>query len=68
LLTDMRAHLRRPIARVLGDDDPDLDLRVDFAPAFLIFRSLIGDQPPDPDDLARRLCALAIGTPAPSIT
>jgi AcrR family transcriptional regulator len=68
LLTDMRAHLRRPIARVLGDDDPDLDLRVDFAPAFLIFRSLIGDQPSDPDDLARRLCALVIGTPAASLT
>ena len=40
LLTEMRDQLRRPIARVLGDDDPDLDLRVDLAPAFLIFRTL----------------------------
>src|SRR5207342_1732007 len=41
LLTDMRDQLRRPIARVLGADDPDLDLRVDLAPAFIIFRTLV---------------------------
>ena len=64
LLSDMRDQLRRPIARVLGDDDPDLDLRVDLAPAFLIFRTLVGDQPVDPDDLARRLCALVLGSVA----
>jgi AcrR family transcriptional regulator len=62
LLTEMRAQLRRPIARVVGDDDPDLDLRVDIAPAFLIFRTLIDDVPLDPDDLARRLCALVVGS------
>jgi AcrR family transcriptional regulator len=60
LLTEMRDQIRRPIARVLGDDDPDLDLRVDIAPAFLIFRTLIDDRPVDPDDLARRLCALVL--------
>jgi AcrR family transcriptional regulator len=65
LLTEMRDQIRRPIARVLGDDDPDLDLRADLAPAFLIFRSLIDDQPVDPDDLARRLCALVLGSVAP---
>jgi AcrR family transcriptional regulator len=61
LLTELRDQLRRPIARVLGDDDPDLDIRVDIAPAFLIFRTLIDDRPVDPDDLARRLCALVLG-------
>ena len=66
LLTEMRDQLRRPIARVLGDDDPDLDLRVDLAPAFLIFRTLIDDRPVDPDDLARRLCALVLGSVTPS--
>ena len=66
LLTDMRAQLRRPIARVLGADDPDLDLRADLAPAFLIFRALVGDKPIDPDDLARRLCALVLGSVTPS--
>jgi AcrR family transcriptional regulator len=62
LLTEMRDQIRRPIARVLGEDDPDLDLRVDIAPAFLIFRTLIDDRPVDPDDLARRLCALVLGS------
>jgi AcrR family transcriptional regulator len=62
LLTEMRAQLRRPIARVVGEDDPDLDLRVDLAPALLIFRTLIDDAPADPDDLARRLCALVLGS------
>jgi AcrR family transcriptional regulator len=68
LLTEMRDQLRCPIARVVGDDDPDLDLRVDLAPAFLIFRTLIDDRPVDPDDLARRLCALVLGSVAPAIT
>jgi AcrR family transcriptional regulator len=64
LLTEMREQLRRPIARVVGDDDPDLDLRVDIAPAFLIFRALIDDQAADPDELADRLCALVVGSVA----
>ena len=62
LLTEMRAQLRRPIARVLGEDDPDLDLRADLAPALLIFRTLVDDRPCDPDELARRLCALVLGS------
>ncbi len=66
MLADTREHLRRPIARVVGDDDPDLDLRVDLAPAFLIFRMLIDDRPADPDELARRLCALVLGTVSPA--
>jgi AcrR family transcriptional regulator len=68
LLTDMRAHLRRPIARILGEEDPDLDLRVDLAPAFFIFRTLVDDRAVDPDDVARRLCALVLGSVAPSLT
>jgi len=68
LLTHMRDQLRRPIARVVGDDDPDLDLRVDLAPSLLIFRTFIEDQPADPDDLARRLCALVLGSVTPSHT
>jgi AcrR family transcriptional regulator len=66
LLDDMRAQLRRPIARVLGEDDPDLDVRADLAPAFLIYRTLVGDTPDDPDELARRLCALVLGAIAPA--
>src|SRR4051794_17411119 len=65
LLTEIRDRIRRLIARVVGDDDPDLDLRVDLAPAFLIFRPLIDDRPADPDELGRRLCALVLGSVAP---
>jgi AcrR family transcriptional regulator len=65
MLAEMRDQLRRPIGRVLGDDDPDLDLRADLAPAFLIFRTLVDDRPVDPDDLARRLCALVLGSVTP---
>jgi len=68
MLADMRDHLRRPIARVVGDDDPELDVRVDLAPAFLIFRMLIDDQPVDPDVLADRLCALVVGSVTPALT
>ena len=68
MLADMRDHLRRPIARVVGEDDPDLDLRADLAPAFLIFRMLIDDQPVDPDELASRLCALVLGSVTPALT
>jgi AcrR family transcriptional regulator len=64
LLDEIRDQLRRPIARVVGDDDPDLDLRVDLAPAFLIFRTLIDDREVDPDELALRLCALVVGSVA----
>jgi len=68
MLDEMREQLRRPVARVLGDDDPDLDLRVDIAPAFLIFRTLVDDRPVDPDDLAHRLCALVLGSVAPPLS
>ena len=68
LLTDMRDQIRRLIARVLGDDDADLDLRVDLAPALLIFRTLIDDRPADPDELAHRLCALVLGSVPPPPT
>jgi len=66
LLVEMRDQLRRPIARVLGDDDPDLDVRADLAPAFFIYRTLLDDRAVEPDELARRLCALVLGTVAPS--
>ena len=61
-LDQMRYSLRRPIVRVLGHDDPDLDLRVDLAAGFLIFRALIDDQPANADDLAHQLCALVLGS------
>jgi AcrR family transcriptional regulator len=63
LLTGVRAPLRAAIARVLGDDQPDLDLRVDLAPAILAFRGLIGYEGDQPDDIVDQLCALILGEP-----
>jgi hypothetical protein len=47
-------------------DLPELDLRVDLAPAILMFRVLIVDERMDPDDTVRQLCALVLGEDAAS--
>ena len=61
VLNEGRARLRRAIARIVGDRDPALDLRVDLAPALLTFRVLVGDEPTDPNDTVRQLVALILG-------
>jgi AcrR family transcriptional regulator len=60
-LTESRARLRRPIARIVGDHDPALELRVDLAPALLAFRVLVGEEPTDPDATVRQLLTLILG-------
>ncbi len=53
-LCRVRDHLRMLIAREVGDDDPDLDLRVDFGPGVLLQRAmLLGEPMDDPAELAR---------------
>jgi AcrR family transcriptional regulator len=53
-LCRVRDHLRMLIARVVGEDDPDLDLRVDFGPGVLLQRAmLLGEPMDDPAELAR---------------
>jgi len=53
-LQRLRAHLRMLIAREVGEDDPDLDLRVDFGPGVLLQRTmLLGEPMDDPAELAR---------------
>ncbi len=53
-LRRVRDHLRMLIAREVGDDDPDLDLRVDFGPGVLLQRAmLLGEPIDDPVELAR---------------
>jgi AcrR family transcriptional regulator len=60
-LAESRARLRRPIARIVGDHDPALDLRVDLAPALLAFRVLVGEEPTDTDDTVHQLVTLILG-------
>lgn len=53
-LQRLRSHLRMLIAREVGEDDPDLDLRVDFGPGVLLQRTmLLGEPMDDPAELAR---------------
>jgi AcrR family transcriptional regulator len=60
-LAESRARLRRPIARIVGDHDPALDLRVDLAPALLAFRVLVGEEPTDADATVHQLLTLILG-------
>jgi AcrR family transcriptional regulator len=64
ILADLRTQYRGAIARVLGDDQPDLDLRADLALAILAFRGLVGDQEHHPDDIVDQLCTVILGEPA----
>jgi AcrR family transcriptional regulator len=64
ILADLRTLYRGAIARVLGDDQPDLDLRADLALAILAFRGLVGDQEHHPDDIVDQLCTIILGEPA----
>jgi AcrR family transcriptional regulator len=72
---DLEAYFREMANQILGPkscfvvgfvtalrNDPELARRVDIAPAFLIFRTLIDDRAVDPDELALRLCALVVGS------
>lgn len=53
-LCGLRDHLRLLIGREVGDDDPDLDLRVDFGPGVLLQRAMLfGERIDDPDTLSR---------------
>ena len=67
-LCGVRDHLRRLIAREVGEDDPDLDLRVDLGPGVLVQRSLLfGESIDDPEVLARLVdLVLRPGPPARS--
>jgi AcrR family transcriptional regulator len=67
-LADLRTPLRDAIARVLGDDQPDLDLRADLAPAVLAFRGLVGDREHHADDIADQLTALMLSEPVETVT
>jgi AcrR family transcriptional regulator len=53
-LCNVRDHIRMLIAREVGEDDPDLDLRVDLGPGVLLQRGmLLGERMDDPAELAR---------------
>ena len=64
MLDGVHTHLRAQLAEVLGEDEPDLDLRAAAGPAILIYTSAICGQPMDSDATAERLTRLLF-TPGP---
>jgi len=64
-LAKVRAHLRQLIAQEVGDDDPDLDLRVDFGPGVLLHRAMLYGETIDDPAVFERVADLAL-RPAPA--
>jgi AcrR family transcriptional regulator len=60
----MRGRLRELIAKVVGDDDPDLDARADLGPALLLYRREFLGQIEDPDAAGDEAAALMLRQPA----
>ena len=64
-LCKMRAHLRQLIASVVGDDDPDLDLRVDFGPGIILQRAMLYGERIDDPSVLERMADLVLRPAAP---
>lgn len=59
-LHKMRTHLRRLIALELGDDDPDIDVRVDMAPGILLHRAMLYGESIEDRDVLKRMVELML--------
>jgi len=64
-LCDIRNHLRHLIASEVGEDDPDLDLRVDIGPGLLIQRAMMYGEKTTDRAVLERLADLVL-RPRPS--
>ena len=65
-LCKMRAHLRHLIAREVGEDDPDLDLRVDFGPGIILQRGMLYGERVDDPSVLERMADLVLRPAAPA--
>jgi AcrR family transcriptional regulator len=63
----MRAHLRRLIASEVGEDDPDLELRVDFGPGVLLHRAMLYGETVDDPAVFERMADLVLRPTAPAV-
>jgi AcrR family transcriptional regulator len=61
IFDEIRARLRSYVSRVVGEDDPDLDLRVDLGPALLFYRSQVLRNIDDPDAAGDEVAAIMLG-------
>ncbi len=53
-------HYRRAVARVVGEDNPHLDLLGELTPALMLHRLTLSGEPFDPDGLADEVIALIL--------
>jgi hypothetical protein len=60
----VRRRLRELVARVVGEDDPDLDARTDLGPALVLYRAQVLRQLHDPDAGGDEAAALMLRPPA----
>jgi AcrR family transcriptional regulator len=65
-LSEMRSHVRGLIARVVGEDDPDLDLRVDFGPGIILQRAMLYGERIDDPTVLERMADLALRPAVPT--
>ena len=64
-LAQMRLHLRHLIATEVGEDDPDLDLRVDFGPGVILQRAMLYGERIDDPSVFERMADLVLRGVAP---
>jgi AcrR family transcriptional regulator len=64
-LCKMRSHLRQLIGQVVGEDDPDLDLRVDFGPGIILQRAMLYGERIDDPSVLERMADLVLRPAAP---
>jgi AcrR family transcriptional regulator len=57
----LQLHLRTIIARKVGEDDPDLDLRADLGPGVILQRSMMCGMSATDEPFLERLADLALG-------
>jgi AcrR family transcriptional regulator len=67
-LCGVRAHLRQLIGHEVGDDDPDLDLRVDFGPGVLLQRAMLFGETVDNPAVIARMVDLVLRPGPPPLT
>jgi AcrR family transcriptional regulator len=62
-LCDIRKHLRYLIASEVGEDDPDLDLRVDMGPGLLLLRGMMYGERMDDSAVLEQLVEAVLRPP-----
>ena len=58
VMAPLRARMRADVARIIGPDNPQVDVLADLGPALLMFRAVLVGEDVDVDEVARGVLAL----------